>query len=120
MTRLRSAHPILAAIGVLAVPTLLMAHHGWSGYDSGKTLKLTGTITESSYGNPHGSATIKTPDKTWTVVLAPPGRMETRGLTREMLATGATVTVEGYQNLTDAKELRAERIVVGSKTIELR
>jgi hypothetical protein len=46
--------------------------------------------------------------------------MAARGLTAEMLKTGITVSVEGYQNITDAKEMRAERITVDGKTIELR
>ena len=70
---------ILGAFAVAAI-----AHHGWSGYDS-KLVPLEGTIESSSYGNPHGSITLKTADATWNVVLAPPGRMESRGLTREML-----------------------------------
>ena len=34
----------------------------------------------------HGSIRLQTPDKTWIVVLAPPSRMENRGLRRDMLA----------------------------------
>ena len=34
--------------------------------------------------------------------------------------SGKTVTVEGYPNREKAEELRAERIVAGSKTVELR
>ena len=64
------------------------AHHGWSGYDSSKELTLTGTITEAGYEHPHGSVRLETPGKTWVVVLAPPSRMENRGLKREMLKGG--------------------------------
>ena len=46
------------------------AHHGWSGYDSGKVLELKGTIVESGYEHPHGFVRLKAPDKTWVVVLA--------------------------------------------------
>lgn len=95
------------------------AHHGWSGYDT-KAIKLNGTIEQSAYENPHGSARVKTAEKTWRVVLAPVSRMETRGLTRDMLKPGTAVSVEGYQHLQDAEELRAERITVADKTIELR
>jgi hypothetical protein len=120
MTRLRSASLALATIAASAIPSALLAHHGWSGYDADKTLKLTGTITESTYANPHGQVTLKTADKTWTVVLAPPGRMENRGLSKEMLTTGSTVNVEGYPSTSQSSELRAERIIVDGKTIELR
>lgn len=66
------------------------AHHGWSEYDSSKALKLTGKIVESGYEHPHGHVGLEVPGKTWQVVLAPPSRMERRGLPRDWLKAGAT------------------------------
>jgi hypothetical protein len=104
----------------LALPLAAAAHHGWSEYDSGKPLKLTGKIVESGYEHPHGHAQLEAPGKTWRVILAPPSRMERRGLEKGMLKPGASVTVEGYPNRDKPEELRAERIIVNGKTIELR
>ena len=112
-------HQLLFA-AIAAIPAIALAHHGWSEYDSTQTLKLTGTVEESGYEHPHGHIKLKAADKTWIAVLAPPSRMENRGLTKEMMRTGATVTVEGYQNKSKPEEMRAERIIVGSKTVELR
>ena len=61
-----------------------------------------------------------TADRKWTVVLAPPFRMENRGLAKQAIAVGQTVTVEGYINRRDANELRAERVTASGKTVELR
>ena len=107
-------------VAMLAVPALALAHHGWSEYDANQALKVTGTIEAAGYEHPHGFVRLKTPDKTWTAVLAPPTRMESRGLPRETLKVGATATVEGYPNRNKPEELRAERITVGGKTTELR
>lgn len=96
------------------------AHHGWSEYDDQRPMRLSGTVEASGYENPHGFVRLKTADKTWLVVLAPPSRMESRGLARAQLAQGATVAVEGYPKRTDPGELRAERITIGQKTTELR
>lgn len=105
---------LLAAGGALA-------HHGWSGYDSERTLTLTGTILESGYENPHGYVELQTQEgQRWHVVLAPPARMERRGLPAEALAPGGEATVEGYPHRTDPDELRAERITLGERTVELR
>lgn len=104
----------------LLLATAAVAHHGWTGYDSNKLLKLDGRIEAAGYENPHGSATLKTSSQTWSVVLAPPSRMKDRGLTREMLAPGTMASVEGYPHQTNAGELRAERIVIAGKTVELR
>ena len=105
---------------VSAFPALAWAHHGWSEYDSSKVLKLTGKIVESGYEHPHGHIRFEAPGKTWTVTLAPPSRMENRGLPKEWLKAGATATVEGYPNRNKPDEMRAERITINGKTIELR
>lgn len=109
----------LAALVLLAA-SAAHAHHGWSEYDADKPLELKGTIEESGYSHPHGFVRLNTGGKTWLVVLAPPTRMENRGLAREMLATGRQATVVGYPNRSKPEELRAERIITGDKTTELR
>lgn len=106
--------------GLLLLPLAASAHHGWSGYDSSRTLKLTGKIVESGYEHPHGHVQLEVPGKTWRVILAPPSRMERRGLPKEWLKSGASATVEGYANREHPEEMRAERIVINGKTIELR
>jgi hypothetical protein len=63
---------------------------------------------------------LQTPGKTWVCVLAPPSRMQNRGLEQGMLKPGTTVTLEGYANRDKPEEMRAERITVGGKTVELR
>ena len=105
---------------VSALPIVALAHHGWSEYDTGKALKLSGKIVESGYEHPHGHIRFEAPGKTWTVTLAPPSRMENRGLPKEWLKPGATATVEGYPNRNKPGEMRAERITINGKTIELR
>jgi Family of unknown function (DUF6152) len=119
MNRLRHVLIAMGAALSLGIGVSAFAHHGWSSYQA-EAQQLSGVIEETSYGNPHGSIRLKTGDKSWLVVLAPPGRMTNRGLTPEMLKVGATVAVEGYQHKTDASEMRAERITVDGKTVELR
>jgi hypothetical protein len=105
---------------VVALTGTALGHHGWSGYDSGKEMTLTGTIREAGYEHPHGFVALDVSGKLWRVVLAPPTRMENRGLPKENLKVGATATVVGYPNRSDAEELRAERITIGAKPTELR
>jgi hypothetical protein len=104
----------------LAVAVPAYAHHGWSEYDSNQALTLTGTIEDSGYEHPHGFIRLAVPGKTWTAVLAPPSRMEARGLDKALLKPGTTATVVGYPNRSKPEEMRAERITVGGKTVELR
>jgi hypothetical protein len=107
-------------MGAIVGATPLLAHHGWSGYDSQKVLTLTGPLARVDYRNPHVLIDLKVGDKTWHVVLAPSTRMNSRGLAEVALKVGDTVTVVGYPHKTDEGELRAERMIVAGKTVELR
>jgi hypothetical protein len=109
---------LIAVVAAGSAPA--WAHHGWSSYDSAREMTLTGTIAESGYEHPHGYVRLQAGGKVWVVVLAPPTRMENRGLPREALRAGATATVVGYPKRDDPDELRAERITVAGKTTELR
>ena len=102
------------------VPAGVGAHHGWSEYDSANPLTLSGTIRESGYEHPHGYVRLEAPGKTWLVVLAPPSRMDNRGLPATALAPGNKATVVGYANRNKPEEMRAERITIDGKTVELR
>lgn len=104
------------------VASLAFAHHGWSEYDEKTPLTVPGTITESSYTNPHGTIKLRATEggKVWDVVLAPVSRMQTRGLTEEMVKPGTVVSVLGYQHRKVATEMRAENITVDKQKVELR
>jgi hypothetical protein len=112
--------PVLGVLSSLAFGgAQLLAHHGWTGYQEKET-ELTGTITSASYENPHGQVDLSVDGKRWQIVLAPPSRMQSRGLDRGMLKVGSQATVVGYIHKTTPTELRAERITIGGKTTELR
>jgi hypothetical protein len=111
-------------LGVLALlpaaPVAVLAHHGWGSYDASKTVTVQGPIQTSSYTNPHATITVKTAEKVWTVTLAPVSRMQARGATAALVAVGRTVKAEGYASKVDPGEMRAERITIDGKTVEMR
>ena len=109
-----------AALALALAAAAAHAHHGWSEYDSSKPLKLSGVIKESGYEHPHGHVRLQSDDKMWHVVLAPPSRMSARGLPAAELKAGTKAEVVGYVNRNKAEEMRAERITIGGKTVELR
>ena len=115
---------LLAALVLgIASTGAVAAHHGWSSYDESKTLNMTGVIREYGYDNPHGFVRLQVDGeqgKVWHVVLAPPSRMQSRGLARTALKPGVTAAVVGYANKSNPEEMRAERITIDGKTIELR
>ena len=124
MTRISSrlAYRLPMTSGALLIATAgaAFAHHGWSSYETAKVFTITGPVLELRYQNPHGELWLDHGGKRWTVTLAPTTRMDSRGLSAADIAVGKTVTVEGYPNKAQDAEMRAERITVAGKTVELR
>jgi len=111
------------AFALLLVTSSAFAHHGWSNYDNTKILKIEGTVDDVAFTNPHATIKLsqdKKEEPVLDVILAPISRMTDRGLPKDKLKKGLKVTIEGYANKKDAKEIRAERIIVDGKSIELR
>lgn len=116
---------VLKTIGLVVIAGLLMsgaavAHHGWGSYDAAKPVTITGPIVTSVYENPHATITVKAADKVWTLTLAPTSRMTNRGALSDWIGVGKVVTAVGYPSNVTPDEMRAERITVDGKTVELR
>jgi hypothetical protein len=111
---------LLLAAMTAAAPVAALAHHGWSSYDADRTITHQGTLTELSWGNPHGTAKVQYQGRVWDVILAPTRRMEARGLTEEMVRPGQRITLVGYPRRDGTAEMRIERVIVGNQTVELR
>ena len=108
----------LAALVVLTGAAF--AHHGWGSYDAANPVTVEGRILTSKFENPHATLTVRGKDKVWTVVLAPPLRMITRGALANLVKVGNTISAFGYPSTAEKDEMRAERITTAGKTIEMR
>lgn len=127
-------------VASLALVSSAVAHHGWGSYDAKNPVTVAGKVKTSKYENPHvvitvdavakpdakGTADAKAPakteevSKTWTITLAPTSRMINRGALVELVAVGKEVSAFGYPSTVEKDEIRAERITVDGKTIEMR
>lgn len=111
---------LFLSIASALVPGTALAHHGWGGYDTSESFEVTGEILNSTFENPHCEIEVEVEGKLWHFVLAPPSRMQRRGITPEMIAPGKTCTVFGYPHTSKPDEARIEYIVLDGKRIELR
>lgn len=116
----RAIVALVAALMLAIVAGPAKAHHGWSDYDSSQRTTITGTISESHFGNPHVTIVVSAGGKSWNVMLAAPSRLQSRGCSPDMLAVGQAVTVEVLPHRMHADDFRAERLTVHGMTIELR
>lgn len=111
---------VASALVLLLASTFAQAHHGWSSYDSDQQLTLEVPLQSVNYRNPHADVSIEHDGRTWQVILAPISRLQARGLPEADLTAGKTVTIVGYPRKDGSPEIRAERIIVDGRTIELR
>ena len=104
---------------VLLLPTLGLAHHGWS-WTTGGNIQLTGIIAEARLGNPHGVLVIDADGDRWTVEVGQPWRNERAGLKDGDLAPGNEIKVEGEPsaNIED-RRLKVERLWLDGSKYEL-
>jgi hypothetical protein len=113
-------HALIALILMAFLVLPAGAHHGWGSYDAKNPVTVAGKIETSQFQNPHVTLTVKGPDKVWTVTLAPPSRMLTRGAIEKVVPVGGTISAYGYPSTREKDEMRAERITVDGKTYEMR
>jgi hypothetical protein len=110
----------LSALLVTGSAAAVRAHHGWGSYDTTKPITVVGPIETSKFEMPHVTITVKASEKVWRVVLAPTTRMLSRGAPAEFVAVGKIVSAYGYPSTVEGDEMRAERITIDGKTVEMR
>ena len=100
--RAKLAMVVMGASLVLAAAPA-WAHHAFAAeFDSKKPIKLRGAITKVEWINPHSwiHVTVKNADGTsteWMVEGGTPNTLFRRGVTKDSLAVGTEIVVDGYQ-----------------------
>jgi len=94
----------LIIVGIMStVVAHLVAHHSFAAeFDSTKPITLRGTITKVERTNPHGWIYIDVMEpngavNNWAVETNAPAALARRGVTKEALAIGTEVKIEGYR-----------------------
>ena len=112
-------HPALLFV-LLGIGGPAGAHHGWGSYDAAKKFTIASPVERLDRRNPHVQIVVRHEGAAWEAVLAPPSRMDARGLSTDLVKAGTPVEVEGYLSTQHPNEMCAERIVVAGQTYELR
>src|SRR5947208_13202896 len=110
---MRKMITLIAAVGVMAVGTSLMAHHAFGGeFDPNRPLLLKGKVIKLEWVNPHAWIHIEVPKdngtaacqftpnakcEEWMVEGGTPNTLLRRGITRDSLKAGTELVIDGYQ-----------------------
>ena len=92
----------MAALGLFALTAPAMAHHGFdTEYDAAKKVKLTGTVTQVAWTNPHMRVYVDVAgaDGTvtnWNLELTSPNSIRRAGWGPNDLKPGDKVVFEGF------------------------
>ena len=89
---------LVLALGTLAAPVALFAHHGSAIYDETKAVTVKGVVTEWTWSNPHCLLEFDVKDDKgasvhWTAEVSNPPDMIARGWSRKMFKPGDDVTI---------------------------
>jgi len=94
---------VTAVVALLAAATTAPAHHAFSAeFDANKPLKLKGTLIKWEMVNPHSwfHLSVKAPDGTavtWMIEGGSPNQLIRLGVTKNTVAIGTELLVDGYQ-----------------------
>lgn len=92
---------LVAAAFAFVAPSAAYSHHSFAAFfDPNKIVKVTGTVTEFKFANPHGTITLNVKEdgkvQEWRVETNAPVVLMRRGWSKTVIKPGDVVTIEGW------------------------
>jgi len=107
---------LIVAAGLFLMSSSASAHHGGANYDTTKTVRLKGTITEFRFINPHVLFTFEVKDENgevqkWQGEASNPLQLARQGWNSKTFKPGDQITFVGHATKSGAKSLWITSIV---------
>jgi hypothetical protein len=117
-SRMCSPAAFVAAASLVAMvaATAARAHHSFAVHFVGdKLIKVSGTVEEFSFRNPHGLLVLKEKkeggEQAWRIETNSPNVLRRRGWSETSIKPGEQVTVEGYPARDGSPSMRVYRVI---------
>lgn len=110
-------------LGAAALMTVAaQAHHSFAVFfdDDKGLVKVTGTVTEFSFRNPHGLIRVETVENgkkvEWKAETNSPSILERRGWKRDSLKAGDQIVLEGWKARDGSRYMRMRKVTMADGT----
>ena len=108
---------LLLSVMAFAIASLpLLAHHGTAAFDTTKSVKIKGTVTDFQFTNPHvllffECKNEKGETEQWQGELTAPNKLIRAGWSKHTLKPGDSVTVGGYAAMSGAHTIWIRELI---------
>jgi hypothetical protein len=104
----------VVAFAIASLP--VFAHHGTAAFDTTKSVKIKGTVTDFQFTNPHvllffECKNEKGETEQWQGELTAPNKLIRAGWSKHTLKTGDSVTVGGYAAMSGAHTIWIRELI---------
>jgi hypothetical protein len=103
------------SMALLAPAPAARAHHGWSEFDLGRQITMTGTVVDFHFVNPHCVVEFDSTDavgrhREWQGEFSSPGQLARKGWNAALLQPGDTITLTGHPAKNAAAAIYVQKI----------
>jgi hypothetical protein len=110
---------LAAAAALLLVPVSANAHHGWTVFESEKTVTFKGVVKDFHFVSPHSIVEFEVKDEkgqvqNWEGEMSSPSHLAPRGWSATSLEAGDVMTITGFPTKNGSHALRVTRIVLAN------
>jgi len=114
--------PIIA--GLLLMPSIAGAHHGWVDFDEKTEVTVQGTVTAFYFLNPHCVVEFEVKDdgghtQKWQGEFASKGELSRKGWTAASIEAGETLTLTGHPSKDGTRAIHVTKIRTSKGELKL-
>jgi len=110
---------LLLGASVLFGASARQANSDWEAYDTAEKLTIEAPLKQIRYRRAQTEVRVDYQGREWRVILGASSLLLSRGVIRNDLRPGRSVTLVGSPRKDGSAEMRADRLILDGRTLEL-